>query len=361
MILAKDIANDVLAKNECLKESLNLAFGEFCVAVLSNNQQLLDNLREYFSEFIANENQKMIQRVHVLESSLSKPDVEFINWSRDPGKAGRKDAFYDTPDGRLCLKVRTGMNYVLCKGTRIAYGPALKNFSQAVNFIISQHIEWLMNQGCLICHAAAVAYKGSGIALSAFSGGGKSTTALHLMDYDLDFISNDRLFIHHQNNKTEMFGVAKQPRINPGTILNNQVLRPLIPESRIKELEKMDKQSLWQLEDKYDAMIEPLYGKNRFQLAANIHAHVVLNWQHDSENNTELKLVDISQRQDLLEAIMKSPGPFYMDQNGQGWQNGGVTDKQTYIDVLSNIEVYEISGKVDFDAMLRPLIELVKK
>jgi len=361
MILAKDVANGVLAKNKCLEESLNLAFGDFCVAVISNNQLLLDNLREYFAEFIADDNYEITQTVHVLESNFAKPDVEFIHWSRDPGKAGHKDAFFDTPDGRLCLKVRTGLNYVLCDDKRIAYGPALKNFSQAVNFIISQHIEWLMNQGSVICHAAAVAYKGSGIALSAFSGGGKSTTALHLMDFGLDFISNDRLFIRHQNNKTEMFGVAKQPRINPGTILNNKVLRPLIPQKRIEELEKMDKQTLWQLEDKYDAMIEPLYGKNRFQLATDIHAHVVLNWKHESENETELKLVDISQRQDLLEAIMKSPGPFFMDKNGQGWQNGGVSEKQTYIDVLSNIEVYEISGKVDFDAMLQPLVELIKR
>jgi HprK-related kinase B len=158
-----------------------------------------------------------------------------------------------------------------------------------------------------------------------------------------------------------MYGVAKQPRINPGTILNNPVLRPLLSKSRIEELEKMSKTSLWQLEEKYDAVIGEIYGKNRFQLNANIHAHVVLNWKHDSENSTEINRVDMSQRQDLLEAIMKSPGPFYMDQNGQGWENGGITNRQTYIDILSTIEVYEISGKVDFEAMVQPLIKLIKR
>ena len=360
MILAKDIADNILSQHDCVNETLKIAFSKFRVEILTNNQKLLNTLRDYFLEYIVTDNQAITQRIYILESTQEKPDVEFINWARDPGKVGRKDAFFDTSDGRLCLKVRTGMNYVLCDEFRIAYGPTLKNISQAINFIISQHIEWLMNEGSVICHAAAVAYQGSGIALSAFSGGGKSTTALHLMDYDLDFVSNDRLFLRHEKNETKMFGVAKQPRINPGTILNNPVLRPLLAKSRVKELESMEKQSLWELEEKYDAMIEPLYGKNRFVLEANIHAHVVLNWKHDSTENTELKRVNIEQRQDLLEAIIKSPGPFYMDQNGKGWENGGTTNKQAYIDVLSNIDVYEISGKVDFDKMLEPLAKLIK-
>lgn len=361
MLTAKQVADEVLANHPCIDESLNLGFGDFKLQVKSNNQQLINEMRGYFEAFLISHNETDAKTIYVFESEMSQPDVEFKDWQRDPGKAGRKDAYVDTPDGRLCWKVRTGMNYVLSNEFRIAYGPALANISQAINFTLNQHLEWIMNQGGLICHAAAVAHKGSGIAISAFSGGGKSTTALHLMNLGLDFVSNDRLFIQAKDSQPIMTGIAKQPRINPGTILNNETLVSILPEERAAELKLMPKEELWQLEEKYDAMIDDLYGKGRFKLQTKIHAHVILNWKHDSTEPTQLKKVDIQQREDLLAAIMKSPGPFYVDKDGIGWANGRDVDKQQYLDTLSHIDVYEISGKIDFDKVLQPLLSLVKQ
>lgn len=360
MISARCYAQQILNNHKCISEALSLEFSGFHIQVISNNSQILADMRDYFGDFVTGDMNEYESRIYIFQSDTPTPNLEFQDWSREQGKAGRKDAFYDVDDGRFCWKVRTGMNYVLCDDYRIAYGPVLENFSQAINFTLNQHMEWLMNHGGLICHAAAVSFQGSGIALSAFSGGGKSTTALFLMNQGMDFVSNDRLFLRKEGDSIRMYGIAKQPRINPGTILNNDTLKSILPKSRVDELSKMAEQDLWNLEEKYDAMIDDLYGKNRYKLDSEIHAHVILNWTHDSHDETKLESIDIHQRGDLLEAVIKSPGPFYMDTNGKGWPNENSIDKKPYLDVLSSIDVYEVSGKVDFDKIIQPLENLVK-
>jgi len=361
MISAKEYAQNILSEHNCIEKKLTLSFSEYSIQIQSNDVRIINDMRDYFGDFVSDNSANCDSNIYIFQSELKTPELEFSDWVRDPGKQGRKDAFYDAEDGRFCWKVRTGMNYVLCDDYRIAYGSVLENFSQAINFTLNQHMEWLMNHGSVICHAAAVAHQGTGIALSAFSGGGKSTTALFLMNQGLDFVSNDRLFLKNSGNEVRMYGIAKQPRINPGTILNNPTLRPILPQQRINELQNMPKQDLWNLEEKYDAMIDSLYGKGRYQLETKIHAHVILNWKHDSNEDTKITPVNIHQRDDLLNAIVKSPGPFYIDKNGQGWPNSSDIDRQPYLEVLSEIDVYEVSGKIDFESIMEPLVKLVKK
>ncbi len=348
MMTAETLAQTVLLNHTVAETALLLEFGNYRVNVLSNETSLLDALRIYFAEFIAGDDQLPNAQVYALETDMTKPDVEFQDWVREGGKSGRKDAFHDLEDGRLLYKVRTGMNYIQTPSLHIAYGPCRANISQVINFILTQHMTYLQHQGALICHASAIMAQGVGVAFAAFSGGGKSTLALHLMNQGYNFVSNDRLFIHCQAADTKMYGVAKQPRINPGTIINNETLLPLLPQQRYNELKQLPTADLWQLEEKYDAPIADLYGPGRFQLVAVAKALVILNWSHDTADKTELNEITPAEKPWLLDAVMKSPGPFHYDSDGRLWRNGRTPERDHYLEQLSQMTVYEMTGQVNF-------------
>lgn len=359
---AGDFAEYLLAEHP-IEATISLNFGEYKVKVYSNHKALVDVLKQYFNEFEASELEDSAcdDIVHVFESKQARPDFELVDWIREGGKSGRKDAFYDLPDGRLMHKVRTGMNYVQNQKYHIAYGPCFDNQSQVINFVLTQHMTHLQNQGSLICHSSAVAKNGKGIALSAFAGGGKSTLALKLMNKGLDFVSNDRLFINTRDEQAFMYGVAKQPRINPGTVLNNPSLSCLIGDARKAELLAMKKEELWDLEEKYDAPIDTLYGANKFKLVSDLQAIVVLNWSRTGNDKPRIDKVNLTERSELLDAVVKSPGPFHYDQQGQPWGNGILPKKEQYLEHLKSVNIYEITGTVNFEGMADQLVDLFFK
>jgi len=164
-----------------------------------------------------------------------------------------------------------------------------------------------------------------------------------------DFVSNDRTLIGKGKDGIYMSGVPKQPRINPGTVLNNPALADVIPASRLEQLAKISPQEIWDLEEKYDADVEAIFGQGKFQLYAKLNAFVILNWKRDAAAETKFDRVDIRQRPDLLAAVMKSPGPFYMLPGNTAPASVVATNPDDYIPVLMDIAVYEVTGAVDFD------------
>lgn len=329
---------------------LNLKFSGRIYEIRCNDRVVRDRLADYFSEHVPDSQTPTDQVVGILQGDYPLPDLVWADWLRETGKSGRKDAYHDLPGSRLLRKVRTGMHYWQRQQAPIAFGPCRENESQVINFILNQHMSYLQNEGSIICHAAAVSHQDQGLALCAFSGGGKSTLALTLMNQGIDFVSNDRLFIRRGPTGARLFGVAKQPRINPGTILNNPRLTGLLPETRRAELESWPRERLWALEEKYDAPIGALYGVRRFKDSASLSAVVVLNWRHDSQEPTRMNPVSLKEKPHLLDALMKSPGPFHMDANGRPWKNGEMPALENYLEQLEGIPCYELSGRADFEA-----------
>jgi len=327
---------------------LDLKFGQCRLRLETNSAELVQCLQQYFKPFSDNEGVADLL-VTALEIPAPELGLTFIDWKRDAGKLGRKDAYIDLVDGRVCKKVRTGMQYLLSKDECLVFGECLKNDNQVVNFLISQYITWLMHRENALCHASALSKNGEGFAIAAFSGGGKSTLALHLMRSGLDFVSNDRTLIEKCANGVYMNGVPKQPRINPGTILNNSMLSNVIPKARQEQLAKITQQELWDLEEKYDADVEKIFGAGKFQLHAKLNAFVILNWQRNASNPTEFNRVEIGERLDLLAAVMKSPGPFYLLPESKVPGHIVATNSIDYIPILSDVPVYEVTGAVDFD------------
>ena len=183
---------------------------------------------------------------------------------------------------------------------------------------------------------------------------------LHLMEHDdVSYLTNDRLFVRREDGITQSVGIPKLPRINPGTIVHNPRLSVMIPDDEREALLKLPPQELWEIEDKYDVQVEEVYGTGKITDSAPLAVFLVLNWQRGSDQELTLGTVDLSERRDLLAAIMKSPGPFYQYADGSFHRDTTPFDEQAYLDALQGVSVYEARGGVDFDGLVRLCLEEV--
>lgn len=325
--------------------SLFLRFGRCTLEVRTNLEDIVDALARYFQPFVvAAAPAEILVSAHESEEYLLA--VDYTVKTPDHGKTKIKEEYYELEDGRIVRKRLTGMLFVFGDGDNVAVGPCRNNLNQVVNFINNRYIEWMLCQGCLLGHAAGVVLQGQGIAMAGFSGAGKSTLALHLMNEGATFVSNDRLMIEKSKNGLVMHGVAKMPRINPGTALNNPNLQQIMSEEEQNRFASLPADELWTLEHKYDALIDDCYGPDRFILRTAMEGLVLLNWQRNDEP-TEFSQVDLAERQDLLPAFMKSVGLFFRPSEGCAMP---APVKETYIDFLSRCRVLEISGGINFAA-----------
>ncbi len=334
--------------------TFHLHFGKCLLEVRTNDEAIVDALSDYFRPFMAEAGSADIV-VSLHEGPEYRLPVDYTVKKPDPGKTKIKEEFYELADGRIVRKRLTGMLFVLGGGENVGVGPCLENLNQVVNFVNNRYIEWILCQGCLLGHAAGVVLNGQGLALAGFSGAGKSTLALHLMNEGASFISNDRLMIAKSNNGLVMHGVAKMPRINPGTALNNPYLRKIMSAEEQRRFASLPEKELWELEYKYDALIDDCYGPDRFVLGAPMKALVLLNWQRTG-GPTGVSVVDLAERRDLLPAFMKHVGLFFVPSEGCAMP---APVEDAYIDFLSRCSVFEVSGGTNFAAAAQACLRFV--
>lgn len=345
-------AERLLSDFPLIDEPLTLDFSGYRVSVRSNSGELLERLGDYFSTIRIEAGEGI--EVTVIESPPFEPGVEFVDWKREAGKVGRKDAIHDLTDGRLVQKVRTGMLFLQSPHHRIARGPCLENDNQVINFLNSQYMNHLQNRGHLICHAAAAVVGGEAIGIAGFSGGGKSSLMLRLMGLSPEarYLTNDRLFLSRDSpgaGKTQARGIPKLPRVNPGTLVSIPELGPLVSAERRTELLEMPAADLWKLEEKHDVDIDAVYGPGRIDTHAPLGAILVLNWDRNSTDPLAMTKIDPRERRSLLAAMMKSPGPFYQAEDGSFLPEDLQPGEQRYLEVLGETPVWEASGTVNFE------------
>jgi HprK-related kinase B len=350
------LALDARAKQP-LEHELELTLGGVGFAVSSNSAVLIRRLEDYLRSYSAPA--RGPARFHLAAIQLSEPprlDASFADWPREADKAGQKEQFCDTHDGRIIRKLRTGMQFLVGERELVALGDCEKNDNQVINFINTQYIRELLHQGYLLCHAAGLTTSdGRGLGMAGRSGGGKSTLLLHCMAKGaFSFCSNDRLLIRDRSGAVDMQGVAKWPRINPGTAMNNPALSSILPPGRREALSSMPLSELWALEEKYDADIERCFGKGRIELSARLAGFLVLNWRH-GEGPSQFERFDPFERSDLLALIAKSPGPFHWPALEPVVATGGrrlppyQASLATYAEALSGTPLYEATGGIDFE------------
>lgn len=309
-------------------------------------------LAAYFADVLAEDAPGAIE-IDILEGQSLDPAPDWVDWAREPGKTGRKDAIHALRDGRLVFKWRTGVTFLQSRAALVAFGQVGANANQVINFVNTQVLNTCLRDGWQICHAAAVTNGARTLAIAGLSGGGKSTSVLRLMDLPGSaFVTNDRLLVRREGPVTTALGIPKHPRINPGTILHNARLHPLLTSARLAELAAMSPDDLWHLEEKHDLIVPEIYGPGRLQISAPLTDFWVLNWQRDSAQPTAISDVTLSDRPDLLGAIMKSAGPFYADASGRFQTDQTPLQPEGYISALRDVRVSEVTGRIDFETLL---------
>jgi HprK-related kinase B len=359
---AASAARLLTGETELLPQPLLISANGLTLVIRSNSQPLLERLAAYFAHL---PQVAMPEQVEILavERPVCDTGWPFIDWRREPGKSGRKDAWLDLPDGRLLHKVRTGMLFLQSEQMRVAAGPCLTHDNQLINFINSQLMNRLQQRDWLICHAAALGREGSALALAGFSGGGKSTLMLRLLESpEFTYLTNDRLFLRTHNRRVEAVGIPKLPRINPGTLINNPRLAPMLSPARQQALRAMPLQALWDLEEKHDVDVAQCYGAWRIDTSTPLPLEtlVILNWAREADEPTRVAQVDLPQRRDLLPAVMKSPGPFYQDAKGRFQRDDDPLPEARYLQMFESVKVFEVAGRIDFDRLVTQWPEWVE-
>lgn len=329
-----------------------LSMGDCRFMVMTNSEKLARELDTYFAPFL-NSREDADIFITALQTQVPDLGLSFEVKEPDPGKTKIKEEWADVPGGRVIRKRLTGLHFFFGNGENLAAGDCEANPNQVVNFINNRFIERKLNEGCLLAHAAGVAVCENGMAMAGFSGMGKSTLALHLVSRGVTFVSNDRLMVRPGSPNPVMFGVAKHPRINPGTALHNPDLKDIIaPEDKIR-FESLPPEELWSLEHKYDALIDRFFGPDRFILHCPMRYLVLLNWRRDG-SAMRMAEIDIRQRHDLLAAFMKDTGLFFESRNSYA------PSADDYAEALAGCRVFEISGGVDFDQAASHCLRLLE-
>lgn len=367
---------------EVIRQTLCIKLGQTDSAthyvIHSNSPKLLENLQIYFGRLATIQTRvEKTSTTQTTEFFLYQTENDsavqaFIqktpwqDWTREAGKSGRKDVVFDLDLAqecedktlqetlRLLYKVKTGVLFVQPATPNSAvncsaFGDIEQHPNQMINFILTQYLNQHLRQNWLLGHAAGLQIDGKGLAIAGLSGGGKSTLMLQLLENAEHFISNDRLLFSPTNSgDISLRGIPKQPRINPGTIVHNPRLHSLMSESQRATFLAMPSEELRALEQKYDAMVDELYWENCYQAQTGLEYLVILNWSALSTQATTLAQTTLSDSPHLIPALMKSPGPFYSDAQGVFLKNGIIPNPQDYVDLLGEIPVLELNGKVDF-------------
>ena len=348
MTTASEVAGQWMQGIALLSKVVCLDLDGYGIAIKSNSEVLLDHLQQYFRHVISDRPADI--EVICIDSQVIDSGFDFVDWKREPGKSGRKDAYYDLDDGRLVLKVRTGMQFLQHEHYRIAIGPCNEFDNQVINFINAQYMNHLQQHDALICHASGLVVNNRCMGMAGFSGGGKSTLMLHMLDDEaVHYLTNDRLFLDRVADGIRATGIPKLPRINPGTIVNNPRLKPILDDQRCEELLAMPKEQLWHLEEKYDVDVEKIYGRNKIISQQSMDSFLILNWSFNDDIACAINEVNIAERSELLKAVMKSPGPFYQFADGSFFQDDMELPEDAYLDYLKELTVFEATGKVDFN------------
>ena len=116
----------------------------------------------------------------------------------------------------------------------------------------------------------------------------------------------------------------------------------------------MPSDELWELEEKYDAFVEPAFGV-RFQLGASMNMFVALDWDRHSSEPTLLSKQNPADCPALVETIMKSPGVMLPASSARIPQ----AVVEPYIELLEHCEFYALSGGVDFDEAADQILRLI--
>lgn len=360
--MIEDLLNEqqVSAALQSCEEQTLFVFGPLGILVKSNSASLLHELATYYKGYSTERSASSQLTLYMIEQPAVGEELTWLEVPREAGKQGRKEGYLDAPAGRWIKKFKTDMSFLQRVDNPVAVGPCLAHIAQVINFINNQYLNHFLQQGFMLGHAAAFDRGGKVTAIAAGSGGGKSTLMLRCLEHpERRFLTNDRLLFAQQAHGPQALGLAKLPRVNPGTLLHSPRLRHILSAQRQQELERMPAAELWPLEEKYDVHVDDEYGADRLTLKGRFANLVMLDWSHSSEQPTALERIDLSVQPTMIEGLRKRPGPFYQDARGEFSADlNQIASFDDYVRQLEGVSVFRFTGQVDFEAAFQLMSDL---
>ncbi len=316
--------------------------------VQTNSLALAEALGRHFAAFPADGGQPDLV-IQAVDGPCPDLDLTFVPHESEDGK----EEYADLPDGRLVRKRRTGLLLVFGPAGNWIFGPCAAWPQQVVNAVNARLADRELTRGAALLHAAAVArgeialalagLAGAGkttLALAGLAGAGKPTLGLELVRRGADFVTNDRLFVTPGPDGFGCCGLARPPRVNPGTILANDRLHGLLDPAERAAYAALPPQALWGLESKHDVPIETCFGPGRVRLRAGLCALVVLGWKR-SGGPVVARWTSLPAAPELVPAIAKDLGVLFL-------AGPRPAEPAAYLAALGELPVLVLSGGVDF-------------
>lgn len=290
--------DDVLARHTA-RIDVPMRFLDVPFTIRTDSEELALKLRSYFEAWLCKSRGGNDHVVYAFQGDGVYDADKLKDVVRREGKS-IKEAYYDSDDGRVVLKKRTGATVYIKDKERYVVGNLLLHLHQLVNVIDEVFEEDFMDRGYALFHASAVTdNEGRGVLLTSSSGVGKSTLALALVERGFKFLSNDRVLARVEDDSVHLVGVPKKPRVNPGTILALSSLNHIISDGERQLYAAMSRSELWRLEHKYDADVDEIFGPGTFVLESILSTIYVLNWKVDQHN----PIVEISPVDEAMDMI----------------------------------------------------------
>lgn len=333
---------------------LFLDFDGYTIRFSSNSAPLNEELKSYYQHFISDPADSVDCVVKGVQCDTPEIDGDWQVKQPDPGKTKIKEHILYLDNGKIVRKVLTGVHLLFLGKDRVCAGPLTDNPNQVVNFINNMFLDHLLAPAGQLFHAAGVTRGQFGIGMAGQSGKGKSTLALRLLQRGLDLVSNDRLVVFPDAEGLHMHGIPKYPRINPGTVINQPELRGIVTPENMKRYEEMPDDELWELEEKYDAFVEPAFGV-KFQLGSSMRIFVALDWDRRSDSATTLVRREPVSCPELVETIVKLPGVMLPEAAARIPE----LSVDAYTELLDQCDFYALEGGVDFDEAADQIMALL--
>jgi HprK-related kinase B len=333
---------------------LALSFADVSIGVKTNDLEIHARLAEYFRPYVVDESSRPLAEVTLIQGTLALSG-EFVDVQRDGGRRP-KEATQEVGGGRLVIKRATGVSIGLWAGGAFAAGDIRTHLNQGINLVNNCYAKVVLGRGHVLLHASAVTRKDRTAVLAGPPGAGKSTSALHLVEAGFRCLSNDRVLAKPLPDVVEALGYPKQPRVNPGTLLGHSRLSTLLDPADRAALGALPVPELWDLERKSDVDLDRIYGEGTVELRGRMDALIFLRWRRDGRGLDVRRLL-VDEALAALPLVYKNLGAFDLDRA----PGSGITDAERarYRDLFGRVRVAEVTGRIDFSALVSVVDDLL--
>jgi HprK-related kinase B len=335
---------------------LGLRIADVDVRIRTNDETIRARLEAYYEPYIAGSLPSGVIEVRLIQGE-AKPEGPFQDVRRVDGKEV-KEAVQEVPGGRLILKRQTGVVMGLGDGHAFAVGDLRTHLNQGINLVNACYARVIAARGHVLFHASAVSWGGRTAALAGPPGAGKSTAALHLVERGFRFLSNDRVLARPASDSVEALGYPKQPRVNPGTLVHHPRLGDLLEPGDRRVLEALSPAELWRLERKRDVNLDAIYGKGTVELRGRMQALLILKWTFGGRGFA-VRQITLPAAMADLPLFQKDLGVF--DSGRSVPRLDAVDHLSQYAAVFERVQVVELTGGVDFSALVDVVRDLLGK